>query len=441
MVFELAPDEVEISQVAKLKVVGIGGAGGNAIKRMIDNKLAGVDFIAINTDHQILQKNSAPTKIHIGKKLTRGLGAGGDPEIGRKASEEDKDMISDQINDADMLFITAGMGGGTGTGAAPVVAKLAKDMGILTVAVVTKPFSFEGRTRMQNADKGLEELKTVVDTLIVIPNEKLLSLVERDTPMETAFARADEVLFHATQGISELITKPGLINLDFADVRAVLRGVGGDALMGTGVATGEGRALDAARKAITCSLMDDISITGAKGVLINVSGGSDLSLAEAAEAAKLITEQAGPEANIKFGTVIDEELKDEVRITVIAAGFQKKPKQQKNQVGASFSQRLAQAMDMFDSNAPRKATMEQAHEQQKTIEELEPEPVFEQVSPTFISQSEPEPVLVRNQQRQSAPREEKKLNIEQESSSGIMDFSSTDYDTPAFLRKRKASNQ
>ncbi len=443
MVFELAPEEFDVSPVARLKVLGIGGAGGNAVNRMIEAGLSGVDFIAVNTDHQVLERSEAPIKIQIGTKITKGLGAGGDPEIGRKAAEEDKDLIAEHLENTDMLFITAGMGGGTGTGAAPVIAKLAKDMGILTVAVVTKPFRFEGRTRQQNAEQGLQELKNVVDTLIVIPNEKLLALEERDTPFLTAFARADEVLLHATQGISELITKPGLINLDFADVRSVLQGMGGDALMGTGIANGEGRAIEAAQKAISSPLMDNVSIAGAKGVLINITGDPTLSLVEASEAATLISEQAGPDANIIFGVALDESLQDEVRITVIAAGFQRSAKQQKTPVKTSLGQRFVQAMDMFDARQSSGQVISRENAQQEQHEDT-PEPAVAMTAPTFIPPAQqteqPQQREEKEEMAKSSPSEET-LVIPDKPVPGLMDFSKDDYDTPAFMRRRKAASQ
>lgn len=446
MVFELAPDEFEVGQIAKLKVLGIGGAGGNAVNRMISAGLEGVEFIAVNTDHHVLELNAAPTKVRIGAKLTKGLGAGGDPEIGRKAIEEDKDRIAEYLEETDMLFITAGMGGGTGTGASPVIAKLAKDMGILTVAVVTKPFNFEGRTRNQNAEQGVEELKNVVDTLIVIPNERLLTLMDKDTGIEASFAKADEVLLHATQGISELITRPGLINLDFADVRSVLQGMGGDALMGTGVASGEGRAIEAARKAISSPLLDDVSITGAKGVLINITGDPTLSLAEAAEASTLISEQAGPEANIIFGIVLDENLQDEVRITVIAAGFHKKQKRQRTPASTTFSQRLAQAMDMFDTTQqskqiPLQMPVEEPNQKTNRSDTQEISTSRPETAPTFIAPQEQASGPNTQQQQKENPQIDEVVVVPNTPSPGLMQFSEDDYETPAFMRKRQAASQ
>jgi len=305
---------------AKIKVVGVGGAGGNAVNRMIEAGLTGVDFIAINTDAQVLEHNRATKKIQIGKRSTKGLGAGANPEVGRKAIEEDRDEVAESLNGADMVFVTAGMGGGTGTGAAPVVAEIARKQGALAVAIVTKPFKFEGHKRTEKADKGLRELKEAADTLISIPNERLLSIVDKATRLTEAFAFADEILHQATKGISELITVPGLINCDFADVKTVML-ERGDALMGTGFGSGEDRAEVAAKEAIDSPLLEDISISGAKGVLINVSGSEDMTLFDVNTATSIIYQAAGSEANIIFGAVIDPSLKDQMRVTVIATGF------------------------------------------------------------------------------------------------------------------------
>src|SRR5215813_8229502 len=310
----------EAPQAAKIKVIGLGGGGSNAVTRMITAQFTGVEFIVANTDNQALRASPAPVKVQLGAKLTQGLGAGSNPDVGRDAALEDPEQITRLLSGADMVFITAGLGGGTGTGAAPVVASLAKDLGILTVAVVTKPFHFEGRRRMVQAEAGLESLRTVVDTLITIPNQRLLSVVDRGTPLMDAFRVADSVLQQAVQGISDLILVPGLINLDFADVRTVMSGMG-MAMMGTGVGHGEHRALDAAQKAVASPLLDDTAIAGAKGVLINFTGGIDLSLHEVEEAARIVQEAAHEEANIIFGAVIEPALGDEVRITVIATGF------------------------------------------------------------------------------------------------------------------------
>jgi cell division protein FtsZ len=316
--------ELEESRIsgANLKVVGIGGGGCNAVNTMISAGLKNVEFIGANTDAQALTACAAPLKIQMGPRLTKGLGTGANPEVGKNAALEDKDRIRDILLGADLVFITAGLGGGTGTGGAPIVASIAKDVGALTVAVVTKPFQFEGKKRMQRAEEGLNELRKQVDTLIVIPNQRLLNIADRTMSFQESFRKADEVLLQAAKGISELITGHGLINLDFADVRTVME-ESGLALMGTGIASGENRAMEAAQRAISSPLLEDITIAGARGVLINVTGGPDLTLHEACEAATLIQEEAHEEANIFFGVVINEALQDEVSVTVIATGFGK----------------------------------------------------------------------------------------------------------------------
>ena len=305
---------------ANLKVVGIGGGGCNAVNTMIKSGLKGVEFIGANTDAQALTACSAPVKVQLGATLTKGLGAGALPEIGRNATLEDRDRLHEILSGADMVFITAGMGGGTGTGGAPILAGIAKEAGALTVAVVTKPFLFEGKKRQRQADEGLKELRKCVDTLITIPNQRLLNIAGKDMSLLEAFRKADEVLLQAVQGISDLITVEGLINLDFADVRTVM-GEMGMALMGTGAASGEKRAVEAAQRAISSPLLEDITITGARGILISVTGGPDMGIFEVNEACMLIQEEAHEDANIIFGAVIDEKMKDEMRITVIATGF------------------------------------------------------------------------------------------------------------------------
>ncbi len=312
---------------AQIKVVGVGGAGGNAVNRMIDEGLGGVEFIAINTDLQVLGMTSAERRIQIGEKLTRGLGAGGNPEIGKKAAEESQDLLYEALRGADMAFITAGMGGGTGTGASPMVAQISKELGILTIGVVTRPFRFEGPSRMQAADAGIEALKDQVDTLIVIPNDRLLEIAEKRESLQQAFSRADDVLRHGIQGISELITVPGLINLDFADVRTIMA-EGGAALMAVGEAEGEDRARKAAEEAISSRLLD-VTIDGARGILFNITGGN-LSLFEVDVAAQVVRDSAHPDANMIMGAVPDDSLGDVVRITVIATGFDT------SRVGQSF---------------------------------------------------------------------------------------------------------
>jgi cell division protein FtsZ len=305
---------------ARIKVVGVGGGGGNAVNTMISAGLPGVEFIAANTGAQALRSNLSPIKVQLGEKITKGLGAGANPQVGRKAAEEDMERIREHLTGADMVFITAGMGGGTGTGGAPVVARLAKELGALTVGVVTKPFLFEGKKRMKQAEDGMRELKDSVDTLIAIPNQRLLSIAGRNMPILETFKKADDVLLQAVRGISDLITVHGLINLDFADVRTIMSEMG-MAMMGAAISAGENRAVEAAQHAISSPLLEDVSIKGARGVLINITGGPTLSLHEVNEAATLVQEEADDDANIIFGAVIDEHMGDEVRITVIATGF------------------------------------------------------------------------------------------------------------------------
>jgi cell division protein FtsZ len=305
---------------ARIKVIGVGGGGSNAVNRMVIAGFDGVEFVVANTDMQALATNAAPVKIQIGGKLTKGLGAGADPSVGRQAALEDTDKIIQALDGADMIFVTVGLGGGTGTGAAPIIASLASELGALTVAVVTKPFKFEGRKRQQQAERGLDMLRDSVDTIITIPNERLLTIIDRTTPMTEAFATADDVLRQAIQGISDLILVPGLINLDFADVKTIMAGMG-LAMMGTGVAEGPERAMEAARRAISSPLLEGASVNGARGVIINVTGGPDLSLVEVSEASCIVQEAADEDANIIFGAVVDPVLKGKVKITVIATGF------------------------------------------------------------------------------------------------------------------------
>lgn len=307
---------------ARIKVIGVGGGGNNAVNRMVAEGLDGVEFIVANTDLQALRMSRAPHKIQLGAKLTKGLGAGADPDIGRRAAVEDTEKLIQALDGADLVFVTTGLGGGTGTGGAPVIASLASELGALTVAVVTKPFAFEGRKRLMQAERGLEALRDCVDSVITIPNERLLATIDRSTPLLSAFAAADDVLRQAIQGISDLILVPGLINLDFADVKTIMTGMG-VAVMGTGVGEGSTRAVDAARKAISSPLLEDASIEGARGVIINVTGGPDLSLIEISEASSIIHDAAHEEANIIFGAVIDPRLEGRVKITVIATGFRR----------------------------------------------------------------------------------------------------------------------
>ncbi|ACV61950.1 cell division protein FtsZ [Desulfofarcimen acetoxidans DSM 771] len=320
--------EMNIEQFANIKVIGVGGGGNNAVNRMIVAGLKGVEFVSVNTDAQALQYAQTSTKIQIGTKLTKGLGAGANPDIGQKAAEESRDEIMQALKGSDMIFVTAGMGGGTGTGAAPVVAEIAKELGALTVGVVTKPFTFEGRKRMTQAESGIESLKNNVDTLITIPNDRLLQVIEKNTTIVEAFRIADDVLRQGVQGISDLIAVPGLINLDFADVKTIMRETG-SALMGIGSSSGDNRASEAARKAISSPLLET-SIEGARGVLLNITGGTSLGLFEVHEAAEIISQAADQEANIIFGAVIDDRLEEEVRVTVIATGFDQRIENRKN---------------------------------------------------------------------------------------------------------------
>ncbi|HHU20589.1 MAG TPA: cell division protein FtsZ [Bacilli bacterium] len=337
--------DTELDQLATIKVIGVGGGGNNAVNRMIEHGVQGVEFIAVNTDAQALNLSKAEVKIQLGNKLTRGLGAGANPEVGRKAAEESKEQIEEALAGADMVFVTAGMGGGTGTGAAPIISQVAKELGALTVGVVTRPFMFEGRKRSTQAIAGIDGLKENVDTLIVIPNDRLLEIIDKNTPMLEAFREADNVLRQGVQGISDLIATPGLINVDFADVKTIMSDKG-SALMGIGVATGENRATEAAKKAISSPLLET-SIDGARGVLMNITGGGNLSLYEVQEAAEIVTSAADQEVNVIFGSVINENLKEEIVVTVIATGFDEakeaaqhrqrpnnnKPLHQKEQVG------------------------------------------------------------------------------------------------------------
>ena len=330
-------DENELNYMmdgtATIKVIGVGGAGNNAVNRMIEAGIRNVEFIAVNTDRQTLNESKAGSKIQIGEKLTRGLGAGANPDIGSQAAEESRAEIAEVLKGADMVFVTAGMGGGTGTGAAPIVASTAKDMGILTIGVVTKPFTFEGKKRLAQAERGVAALKGKVDTLVVIPNDKLLQVIDRKTSMIEAFRMADDVLRQGVQGISDLISVPGVINLDFADVRTIMLNQG-MAHMGIGSASGENRAEDAAKQAIQSPLLET-SIEGARGIIINITGGSDMGLHEANTAAELVQRSADPEANIIFGTVIDDSMGDEIQITVIATGFEKEEEKRQTQVSTS----------------------------------------------------------------------------------------------------------
>jgi cell division protein FtsZ len=409
------------SNFATIKVIGVGGGGGNAVNRMIDEGLGGVEFIAVNTDSQSLLLSKARTRVRIGDKLTRGLGAGGNPEIGRKAAEESADELYEVLRGADMVFITGGMGGGTGTGAAPVVAQVAKELGSLTIGVVTRPFTFEGSRRIQSAELGIEDLKSKVDTLIVIPNDRLLQIVDKRASLNDAFRMADDVLRQGIQGISELITVPGLINLDFADVRTIMS-EGGAALMAVGTASGEDRARKAAEAAISSNLLD-VTIDGARGILFNVTGGPDMSLFEVNEAAAIIKETSHADVNLIFGAVIDENMRDQIRITVIATGFERQ---------SGVSARVLQKPAMVERRpTPPVPTASRA----APAEQRQPQTPLRQPVPPQQQQ----PVEPRQQQPQTPPpappQPAPRTNDAPPSFSGNA-YSSDDLDIPTFLRKR-----
>ena len=359
--------DTNIDALAVIKVIGVGGGGNNAVNRMIEHGVQGVEFIAVNTDAQALKLSEAAVKLQIGAKLTRGLGAGANPEVGKKAAEESREQIEEALRGADMVFVTAGMGGGTGTGAAPVIAQVAKDLGALTVGVVTRPFTFEGRKRQTQAIGGIAAMKESVDTLIVIPNDKLLEIVDKNTPMLEAFREADNVLRQGVQGISDLIAVPGLINLDFADVKTIMSNKG-SALMGIGMSTGENRAAEAAKKAISSPLLET-SIDGAKGVLMNITGGSNLSLFEVQEAADIVASASDEDVNMIFGSVINDNLKDEILVTVIATGFSEEqltqPKPSRNSGFSSTRQREREPQHVQQpSSHTRREEPQQQHFQQ-----------------------------------------------------------------------------
>ncbi len=429
--FELVENN---NQSAKIRVVGVGGGGGNAVNTMVEFGLDGVEFIATNTDMQALSNNRSAIKIQIGRELTKGLGAGANPEVGRNAAIEDQRAIAEHLNGADMVFITAGMGGGTGTGGAPVIARLAKEMGALTVGVVTKPFTFEGKQRSYQAEKGLAELRDAVDTLITIPNEKLLGVVAHDVTVVNAFKQADAVLYQAVKGISDLITVHGLINLDFADVRTVMNEMG-MALMGTGTAIGEGRSLDAATKAISSPLLEDTSIKGATGILINITGGADMTLHEISEASKIIQEEAHDDANILFGAVIDESMEEEMRVTVIATGFNKP-------LGKAFRHA---AVNRTPAQVPsNRKTLSSAGHIRSTAPAIPAAPVA--TAPT-VSTSAAAPFPTGASRHSPAVMERrvettlKTQDIKDELKDiardiGVLEYQNDEYDIPTFLRKQ-----
>jgi cell division protein FtsZ len=403
---------------ALIKVIGVGGGGSNAVNRMIRAEMMGVEFISVNTDAQALLQSDAPHKIRIGDKMTRGLGAGADPNVGQRAAEEDSEKIYEALKDADMIFITAGMGGGTGSGAAPVIAEIAKDLGALTVGVVTKPFSFEGMRRKLVAEQYTELLKEKVDTLITIPNDRLREVVDKKTSIVDAFRVVDDVLRQGVQGISDLITVPGLINLDFADVKTIMREAG-SSMMGIGMGTGENRAVDAAKAAVMSPLLE-VNITGARGILFNVTGGSDLGLFEVNEAAEVIKEAADPEANIIFGTVIDDRMRDEVKVTVIATGFDSSRKAKPSKYTAEAAGGVEQSLD--ERSREILAEIERDREQRQALEDQ-----MGTESP-FARPSEREATEVRPSERQPVPV--RPASLERPS------YGETDLDIPSFLRRK-----
>jgi cell division protein FtsZ len=420
---------------AKIKVVGVGGGGGNAINTMISSELSGVEFIAANTDAQALENSRAPLRVQLGAALTKGLGAGANPDVGRNAALEARDTLHELLEGADMVFITAGLGGGTGTGATPIIADVAKECGALTVGVVTKPFRFEGKRRMRQAEQGIVDLRRTVDTLITIPNERLLSISDRTASLLDAFKKVDEVLLLAVQGISDLITVHGLINLDFADVRTIMNEMG-MAIMGSGVARGENRALEAARQAISSPLLEDLSVSGARGILINITGGSDLTLHEINEAATLIQEEAHEEANIIFGSVINPEMKEDVRVTVIATGLDQEER----------FDRTASVTEITRREGPRTLSAVPATPAARPI----PPPRVQAVAPAPAAAPEPEPETVAQDDLpdfdEDTTAEPPKLYRPKRPDVGetkkpartfhLSPFDEDEYDIPTFLRRQ-----
>ncbi len=413
------PLRSDAEHFALIKVIGVGGGGSNAVNRMIRAEMMGVEFIAVNTDAQALLQSDAPHKIRIGDKLTRGLGAGADPQVGQRAAEEDSEKIYEALKDADMIFITAGMGGGTGSGAAPVIAEIAKDLGALTVGVITKPFSFEGVRRKLVAEQFSEMLKEKCDTLITIPNDRLREVVDKKTSILDAFRVVDDVLRQGVQGISDLITVPGLINLDFADVKTIMRDAG-SSMMGIGIGTGDNRAAEAARAAIMSPLLE-VNITGARGILFNVTGGSDLGLFEVNEAAEVIKEAADPEANIIFGTVIDDRMRDEVKVTVIATGFDASHKVRAPARAVTASTDVANgiAASLDERSREILAEIERERAQQQALEDQMP------VGSPFAVD---ERTTARSAERQAIPV--RPAGLDRPS------YGETDLDIPSFLRRK-----
>ena len=416
------PLRSDAEHFALIKVIGVGGGGSNAVNRMIRAEMMGVEFIAVNTDAQALLQTDAPHKIRVGDKLTRGLGAGADPQVGQRAAEEDSEKIYEALKDADMIFITAGMGGGTGSGAAPVIAEIAKDLGALTVGVITKPFSFEGVRRKLVAEQFSELLKDKCDTLITIPNDRLREVVDKKTSILDAFRVVDDVLRQGVQGISDLITVPGLINLDFADVKTIMRDAG-SSMMGIGIGTGESRAVEAARAAVMSPLLE-VNITGARGILFNVTGGSDLGLFEVNEAAEVIKEAADPEANIIFGTVIDDRMRDEVKVTVIATGFDanhkpRPPARAVTSSGAGAATGIESSLD--ERSREILAEIERERAQRQSLEDQIPEP---------------SPFAVGDQPETAEPRVTERQPVPVRPSADAPSYADADLDIPSFLRRK-----
>jgi cell division protein FtsZ len=466
----------ELETFARIKVVGVGGSGNHAISRMLEANLKGIDFIAVNADAQDLHHCKITEKIHIGKNLTRGLGAGMNPDIGRQAAEENKDEIQDALKNSDMVFVTCGLGGGTGTGAAPIIAEAARDAGALTVAVVTKPFAFEGMQRKRIAEEGLENLKAKVDTIITIPNDKILQVIDKKTPLLDSFRIVDDILRQAVQGISDLITIPGVVNVDFADVKAIMQNTG-PALMGIGHGSGENRAADAAKQAINSPLLE-VSIHGAKGVLFNISGGPDLTMMEVNEAAQIITESADPEAKVIFGAITDEDLKKgEIKITVIATGFENHDKIREREfeeivreVETKKPDFIRQESDFFEKKQPifsrpeaiivpkknlsasivdvlRKDTKEKEKEAEESFKEMNIESEIKNI-PVEKEVFRETPVALRKPAEETNKVEEKfdnssvENNVSKPFSSKISNIKYNDeYDIPAFLRKKMDKNK
>lgn len=402
---------------AKLKVVGVGGGGGNAINSMIERGLEGCEFIAVNTDVQALSRNHAPQKVQVGKDLTRGLGAGANPDVGRDATEEDRKELAEVLDGVDMVFVTAGMGGGTGTGSAPVIAQVARDQGALVVGIVTRPFNWEGKPRQNNADRGIIELRKHVDTLIVVPNQKLLSIIDKNTSLQDAFRKVDDVLYNATSGIARIITGQGYINVDFADVRTIMKDMG-EALMGTGVASGEDRAVEAAQNAISSPLLEGISISGSQGALINIAASSSLTMMEIDEAVDIIYKAVGQDANIIFGVVIDETLEDTLMVTVIATGFNKKAEAKRPEA----EQKVVEGT--FRSTGFDLPVREERAEAPQVVQ-----PAVQQTPPPPVRQEAPEVRRYEEVRRQEPQQEQEEYVVRDPGAY-------KKYDVPAFERRK-----